>query len=98
MKCFGKLDGSAFEIVEQDHNRVIIVDVPDGAFALVNETNGVLSLPSGELISVQPNGAVQTRPAGQAGPWEQGVIDGGVITYTPDPASGIAYVFGLKNA
>lgn len=96
MKCFGKLNGEGFTIRDQDG--ALSVDVPDGAFALVNETNGVLSLQSGQLISVQPNGAVQTRPAGQVGPWEQGVIDGGVITYTPDPASGIAYVFGLKNA
>lgn len=100
MQCFGRLDASAFPITRPDGT--LVAEIPAGAFVLVTaqDVSGktALSFPSGDLLSVQPNGAVQTRPAGQIGAWELGVIDGGVISYTPDPSTGHAWVFGLKHA
>lgn len=97
MKAFGYIDGmTGFKITRPDGTTALTV--PPGAFALVNLNGNVLSLPSGELISVQPDGSVQTRPANAAGAWETGTIDGGVITYAPDPSSGLCFPFGLKDA
>ncbi len=100
MKCFGHISATPFDI--RTEQGAVVLSVPDFSFALVNEADvdgaTVLSLPSGESISIAPDGSVQTRPAGTQGPWERGVVDGGIITYTPDPASGICYVFGLRSA
>lgn len=100
MKCFGHVTATPFTIFHPDGTHAL--DVPNFGFALVNQRQEqgktVLSLPSGELISVQPNGDVQTRPANQVGAWELGVMDGGVITYTPDASTGVGFVFGLKEA
>lgn len=99
MQAFGKLDGSAFHITNEKGDTVIAT-IPAGAFALVNATlvDGatVLSLPSGESISVRTNGNVETRAAGTQGPWERGRADSSTITYVPDATIGLAFVFGLK--
>jgi hypothetical protein len=35
----------------------------------------VVTLPDGTVLSVQPDGSYQTRPAGTAGPWEVCQVD-----------------------
>ena len=53
-----------------------LIPQPDGTFA-VAVTHGVLS--------VQPDGSLQTRPADQVGPWEKGTRDGSRLVFS-DPA------------
>ena len=66
-------------------------------FRLVTENakgNGVFTLsnPDGTVISVQPDGSIQTRPAGTNGPFEQCTIsDKGYLYGSSNPA--IAYLF-----
>lgn len=37
----------------------------------------------GTVMSVQPNGTVETRPAGADGSFEQGIVNGAFIVYSP---------------
>ncbi len=100
MQAFGKIDSQAFAITREDGSP--FKGVPAGSFVLVNEAQvdgfTVLSLLSGESLSIRPNGNVEVRVAGTTGPWERGIVDGGVISYTPDVSVGVAWVFGLKAA
>lgn len=43
-----------------------------------------VSLTDGTVLSIQPDGSQQTRPAGTAGPWEIARINGNVLIYSPD--------------
>ena len=53
-----------------------------------------LSNPDGTVVSVQPDGSVQTRPAGTNGIWELATLNGLTVTYQPD-SNGPQYVFSL---
>lgn len=44
--------------------------------------DGTVSLPSGEVLSVQPDGSYQARPPGTAGPWETAQRAGDKLVYT----------------
>ena len=60
---------------------------PNGTVTLVaNSTTGA-------VLSVQPDGSWQTRPAGTAGPYETAGLNGNVLTYCPDGAHIYAYLF-----
>jgi hypothetical protein len=39
-------------------------------------------LPDGEVLSVQPDGSLGTRPEGTDGPWEQAKRSGSVLAYS----------------
>ena len=46
------------------------------------------------ILSVQPDGRVELRPADADGPYEWCVITGSAVAYAPDVASPV-YAFGL---
>lgn len=51
------------------------------------QANGLSTLTidaGGDVLSVAPNGDLDTRPKGTNGPWECGRISGGLITYNTD--------------
>ena len=50
----------------------------------------------GSVLSVQPDGTQQKRPAGTAGPYELAKVSGTVIVYRPIP--GKVFVFALETA
>jgi autotransporter adhesin len=43
-----------------------------------------LSTADGSVLSVQPDGSFETRPAGTAGPYETAVDGGNTLVYCPD--------------
>lgn len=58
-----------------------------------------LAYPSGLVVSVQPDGSLQTRPAGTDGPYERGIVTGDLIVFGPYPGTAetgpISYPFAL---
>lgn len=55
-----------------------------------------LSNPDGTVISVNPDGGVETRPKGTAGPWELCIVNGLTAIYQPDAGNnGPQYLFSL---
>lgn len=77
-------------------------DINKGPWQLVNVNpssaagKSVLSRPDGTVVSVNPDGGIESRPAGTDAAWEQCVIDGGIVTYCADGVR--VYPFALKNA
>jgi len=60
------------------------------------QSNGTVTLSrsDGLVISVQPDGSLQTRPAGTNGPFEQcSIVDGG---YLYSSSGSVAYLFARK--
>ena len=49
-----------------------------------------------QVLSCQPNGAMELRPPGTAGGYERGVVKDGCATYNPLGSDGVGYVFALK--
>lgn len=43
----------------------------------------VVSLPDGAVLSVQPDGSYEERPAGTAGPYEVAQVSGDKLVYNP---------------
>lgn len=62
--------------------------------------NGTVTLTrtDGLVVSCQPGGVLQTRPAGTAGPYETAVIDGSLVTYCPDGVTAYTFSFASKVA
>lgn len=81
MKAFGSINAGPWALVEQ----------------LGSGTSGKsrLAYPDGLVVSVQPDGSLETRPAGTDGAWEQCTIDGGIAVYA---GTGKAWPFGIRNA
>jgi hypothetical protein len=69
-----------------------------GPFLLIDHLNRkpdgtvTASLRSGEVVSVQPDGRIETRPAGTEGAWERGTVAGDKIIYN---SNGNIYVFAF---
>jgi len=61
---------------------------PDGTVTVVYR--------DGRVRSVQPDGRIETRPAGTAGAWEKAFINGGIITSCPDGAHAYDFSFSPK--
>ena len=59
---------------------------PNGTAIVVNS--------DGTIVSVQPDGSIQSRPAGTAGPYETAKIDGNKLVYH---SGGHIYAFALLN-
>lgn len=55
-----------------------------------------LSRTDGLVLSCQPGGALQTRPAGTAGPYEKCVLDGTLAFFSPDSVTAYGFSFALK--
>lgn len=55
------------------------------ASQLLQQSDGVytVSLPDGEVLSCQPDGTLQTRPAGTNGQYEICTVNGGYLTFKP---------------
>ena len=69
--------------------------LPDFLPGSLNQVDGgvTVSLPDGSVLSVQPDGSYQTRPAGTAGPYEVARVSGNFLIYTPgDKAYAVAMV------
>lgn len=47
---------------------------PDGQYTV--------RVPNGGVLSVQPDGSLQSRPAGTTGPWEKGSVVGNKFVLT----------------
>lgn len=73
------------------------------AQALVPQADGtvVVVFPDGTLMSVQPGGGVETRPAGMTpGAYEKATLDGKILTFNPPPGAGhpwLAYGFAYTQ-
>jgi hypothetical protein len=70
-----------------DLGEIVIIDhlnaLPDGTVTA--------SLPNGEVLSVQPDGRLETRPPGTDGPWERAAVQGDKLVFNP----GVIYVFAF---
>jgi hypothetical protein len=44
------------------------------------------------VLSVQPDGSMETRPAGSAGPYETALLAGDRLVYAPTGAGGTVYL------
>lgn len=55
-----------------------------------------LQNPDGTIVSVQPDGTVESRPDGSDGAYEQCVVSNGVVTF--NPVDGLVYPFGIAEA
>ena len=54
------------------------------AYRLLSTVNGIVQVnPDGTVVSVQPDGSVETRPVGTIGPWEICKLVGPFLVYTP---------------
>lgn len=53
-----------------------------------------ISNPDGSVVSVQPDGAIESRPAGTAGAYELCTLNGLTVTFQP-VSSGPQFVFSL---
>ena len=80
MKAFGDVNGGPCRVV-------VVIGGGNG--------NSRLQLGDGSIISVQPEGTVQTRPAESDGPYEQCKVSGSVVTFMPVPS--VAYIFALAD-
>lgn len=65
----------------------------DGGFFTVGLANG-------DVLSCQPDGTFQTRPAGTYGDYERCTVNGGYVTYNPLGTTPFtfAYVATVPNA
>lgn len=54
----------------------------------------------GTVLSIQPDGSQESRPAGTSGPYERAKVNGNLIVYQPIPGKVWAYAFekDLPNA
>lgn len=68
-------------------NRPLFRDPSDFLPGSINKVDGgvTVSLPNGNVLSVQPNGDYQERPAGAAGDYERAQQAGDKLIYTPTP-------------
>lgn len=60
-----------------------------------NNGKSTLANPDGTVVSIQPDGTRQTRPAGTAGPWELCTIQGALAVYEPNP--GVVWFYGFSQ-
>lgn len=71
------------------------------AARLIEQDDGTVTveLPDGAVLSVQPDGRLETRPPGTAGPYERALPWGSVLVYVPDGQRGyaLAYVPGAPG-
>jgi hypothetical protein len=51
---------------------------------MIDTNHSAIILTTGEVLSVQPNGTTQTRPAGTFGAYEVAERDGKLRIYTPN--------------
>lgn len=66
------------------------------ASPLLKRDDGSASV-DGDVLSVQPDGSLQTRPAGTAGPFERAVVTTAGLVYRPKGYEGSAYLMPLAN-
>lgn len=64
-------------------------DLGDGSSTLSRITDG-------QVLSCQPGGSMELRPAGSAGAYERCVVAGGTATFNPTGQNGMGYVWALK--
>ncbi len=64
------------------------------ASQLLAQPNGqfTVGLTDGTVLSCQPDGSFQTRPAGTAGPYELCTVNGGYLTFNPN---GVPFTFAF---
>ena len=65
-----------------------LVTHADGAVSVINR--------DGTVMSVQPDGAVQVRPAGSYGAYERSVIVGNHLVYCPTGERAFAFPFAAS--
>ena len=96
MYAFGPTDQSPWDIYNQ--NGSVMRHFAAREYAKVKKVPSiaagqfVLVLESGLVLSVQPGGQIQVRPAGSDGAWEQCASSGTLVAFAPDD---VKYVFGL---
>ena len=92
MKAFGPVNGSAWAIYKAGSGGTVPED--DLSFEageyLPVEVSDCVRLQDGRIVSQQPDGWLELRPAGDPGPWELVAVDGHAITYL---ANGRAFVY-----
>lgn len=67
---------------------------PTGWLPGTLNADGTVSLPSGEVLSVQPDGSYQTRPQGTAGEYEVAQRVGDKLVFTPGGAIHVVAMVG----
>ena len=93
MKSFGPANGLAWAIYSQDRPRKVVKSFLAGECCRVTITDAV-RLPDGQLISQQPDGVLEVRPADSGvGDYERIKVNANTVTFSPVPDSGVAYVY-----
>lgn len=67
------------------------------AQTLLQQSDGVFTVSNVDetVLSCQPDGTLQTRPKGTAGPYELCTVVGGYLTFTP---AGTPFTFAFVSA
>ena len=81
MQAFGSINAGPWKLVE------VVASHDAGKSLLVNG--------DGSIVSVQPDGSIQSRPPGTDGAWEQCVISGGIALFA---GTGQCWPFGIRQA
>lgn len=86
------------EILPAIHSKQLTAQ-PDGSVTVsILDPTGILcrnpDRPAivGDVYSMQPDGSMQARPAGTAGPWELARVNGNALAFAPQGKDGPAYI------
>ena len=82
-----------------------LIDVGSGEFTItptaeqrkgLHRDTGEQAQPS-DVLSIQPGGVPQTRPAGTSGPFERCTVDGHVVVFRPQGIDAYYYPLALTS-
>jgi len=97
MKAFGPANGLAWNIYSQGRSQVVKSFLA-GQSCRVTITDAV-RLPDGQIISQQPDGALEVRPADSGvSDYERVKVNGNAVTFSPVPDSGTAFQYVATDA
>lgn len=94
MKAFGPVNGFSWKIAKAGTGGLVPEDglvFEAGEYCPVTVTDCV-RLSDGRILSQQPDGWLELRPAGDPGPWERVAVDGHAVTFKPDDSRAFVYI------
>jgi hypothetical protein len=65
---------------------------------LIDQGDGsvTVELIDGQIMSVNPDGGTERRPAGTSGPWERAVVLGNLLVFRPSSDRAFAFAFAAR--